>query len=461
MPSVPALALASVLTLPFAQVQPPPAPEQPSVPESAEAVLTPASLWNSITAYYRAGAQGEKIVVRAVSPSSSERLAVIEARYDAGGSERPARIRLDLGRLTIFAGDGLVRIISQQDPARMVVRSFDGPLTPAAINAVVPPVPLPQIDWVLASGQGEHQVASLAGVEWHTAAAMDNGWLRLEGQSPDARIVLIAEPTGRVRHVTVYPADGAGGIIELASEPVNVPPPHTWDIDPAGRTAVDSLELLSPPPPDVAIGARVPNLGLMSTDMLAWSLAESLRAAAVGPGDRERSAAALLVLFKAEDTDAETSASAGLRAALEAKRLLERRGLMGNGGRIGVAVHPIAVLEVQQFRAPLIRSIGERWKDRGHAGLVWTSSGSALLDRFARSASSMILIVDGEQRLAAAIPLDGRAGEVDALRAEIERVIRPRVDPIEVPVPADQPAADPSSQPTLPKESPAGGPGGG
>src|SRR2546423_8443963 len=133
-----------------AQPEPPPppapAPEPPHDESTKEQV---SALLARSKESYRKGQTAERVSLRVSWPDGREARSTVTFLFDNGV---PAlgwshRLRLELGRLTVYADDSTLTVINAQDPGTVFTAALPEGLTLAALRAVLPPIALPQLDW--------------------------------------------------------------------------------------------------------------------------------------------------------------------------------------------------------------------------------------------------------------------------------------------------------------------------
>lgn len=374
----------------------------------------------------RRGAIAARIRLKVVGDSGRERTSRIEVRLDRGEETRPRRVALDLGRYTLFAEPDHLLVLDRYAPAIYASLPLGGEPTPESLGAL-PVLPLPQVQWALGPDEIDpsHALAPLVkNVSWTGIdAAPDAPQALLKGDSELGPVnVILDAATWRLISLRVSLGQGASpASIRIEAQAIDPGDPAAWAPSVAGRTSVGSIADLRPPPSDAVVGGRLPGLGLMSTDLAFHALRDELEPAS----DLAPPTLALLVLFHPGANGAMEDATAGIKAAIEAKHEIERKAVSDRVAAPRLVVHPVGMVELGEVSPRKITELAGAWRE-GFAEPVeplWSSTGQAMLDRFAPGASCVCLIVTPTERLAAMLRLDARAGEPEALTQDIRDAI--------------------------------------
>lgn len=420
---------------------PPPTPAA-EVPAPEQPALTPERLLFRVVEAYRAGPVAERVRIRVTGDSGRERTSRLDLRIDPGSDDRTRRVRLDLGRYVVFAEPGRAVVLDRYSPSLYA----ELPIAEGAALYEVPGLPpfaLPQLRWAL-GGEGGSMLAPLtSAVTWegveHQEGAPD-AWLR--GDSPTGPVHLLFDAaTWRLRSARVslgQPPSPAA--VRIECEPLDAGDPAAWAPSLEGLRRVDSLADLRPPPPEVGVGARLPTLGLMSSGLEFRPLRERL----APPDDLAPPTLGVLVLYRATETIAEDDARAAVTAAISVADQVARRAFREGSRSPRIIIHPVGVLELDQVTPDRVGVLSGRWEtwSRGRVEALWTSTGQAMLDRFSRAASCVVLIVASDERVAAMVRADARAGEPESLELDIASATDEAIARLKLPdVPADAPPA--------------------
>lgn len=379
-------------------------------------------------AYRTAPVADEAIVTirNALGQSRSERVTV---RIDAAGvraDEGPRRVLLELGPLRVGVEEGRLVADHAAEPGLVFVYEFAGPLTAAAIEQVLPPLPVPHV--AIAGPDPEGMNAPLAyarGIEWVSAelrAASLPPVEVLRGLRPEGPVVLtIHAESGRLLQFSAE-MPGAGGPVTLEVICRAVPPgdPATWIPPTDGRELVPALVDLRTgrARPELRPGQQAPDLALLGPDLGAWSLHDALASAArespEGPAPP-----AVVILFRPGE------AAADARAGVEALRAV----VSGPGAR-RVVNRAAAVMDLGAFSRDRFQQLRSEWAGGADAerpipadDLLWASSSAESLDRFASDAGAAAIIVGPDRTIRAILRLDGRGSDVPGVIEELGRVL--------------------------------------
>jgi len=383
-----------------------------------------------IRSAYTAGPIGERIVIRVTDRSGRSSGSRVTVRL-AGGPE--SVLRLDLGDLQVFAGDGVIRAAHRAEARLYAEWPLEAPLDLGQLERRLPPILLPQVAIALGSDAGlAAPMPLLPPVAWEGPAAPPrpprNGRLTLSGSGAGVRVRMSVDPeTWRLwRVVAELDAPAEVARIELQCTPTEPGDPATWRIPTLDRERVDDLTLLRPRAAEIAPGDAVGDLRLFDADLARW---------APTPG----ADTLVLLAFRrtngmAGGADAQADVEAGLLALAPLAREWNRGGPAG-----GLACRAVAVYDAESFDRESFRSLDALWSpavslaigagDRAERGLVaWAGGGAGWLARFRPGyQAAMIVVIPGEGgwRLAAAIPLDGRSEDPAGIADELGTALTP------------------------------------
>lgn len=325
--------------------------------------LDPAIIIEALREAYRAAPFAEEVTAR-VRVSGRLRIDRIDIRADP----RPdtPRLRLTLGDLDIAVTNQRLIAANRRDAATFVARDLpEGPLS-TSVAAILPPVPLPQIE--LAFGEDPafaNPLPYLRDIRWISAsqergraAAIDPSFTVI-GQGPLGQVTLVIDQrTSRLRALTATIArDEASPTldIELRCQPVSTPPPgdhDSWTIDTTDRRELPSLTDLRPAPRRLRPGDPVPDPSTYTTTMDVGTLLAPLTDHA-----NEHAPTLILILYlmpRAGENPIpiETAARHALHAAHDAAvtRLPHT-----------TILSPVAVFGLSVFDPEAVRALGQRW----------------------------------------------------------------------------------------------------
>lgn len=431
---MPASRLSFLLTLACAAVtcaQPAPAPvvSQPvsAAPDPTQIATAVARMLGA----YRFGAVAERIALTAIDSQRTLTSDVL-LRVDAGDprTRRPRRVRLDMGRLVLFAENNrLIAVHTQNDEQFFETVLPDG-LTAASLEAALPQIPLPQLGFALDPCPTEElaikpsmPVTGAGAVTWSSAQP-------LAGAAADTRVELLTNADSRLTAFTIAsPTLTLRAVVEPLATP-DAKRPDLWTIDVTNRVPVARLTDLRPLPGDVAVGDRVPTLGMHRHDLSGWSLTDALRNLADEPPKANAmTAAALLCVLPAEQIPA-----AGILSARRALDNLSRE--FANQRTAGITTAPrllvlsVGVLELDQITPAFIAGARQRLGPVSEDTplFLWTSAGRSTLRRIAPGTTgAVILIIDGESRLRAVLPLDNTLPDETTIAREVRAIVSERL----------------------------------
>lgn len=202
----------------------------------------------------------EELTIRIRTPSG-ERSDTLIVRIDPGPrppetGPHPRSVKLELGQLRIHIADGKLTAINTSAPDKFYQRSYHGPITPARIAELLPPLLLPHL---AITNSDDPRLASplelLRGTTW-SDAHVDEGTRPLtttiQGTSPGGSISLTAlVSTVRLTKATAtVKRPDTEMQVEFTFRPADPGEPAGWVIQTEGKQQVSSLtDLRTTPKP--------------------------------------------------------------------------------------------------------------------------------------------------------------------------------------------------------------------
>jgi hypothetical protein len=423
-----------------ARAQPQPAPVTTPATGAPEAVADPqtqqevGAMLAKARTCYRKGTTAEQVTLRVSWPDGRESKSTVTLLIDSGVPDLgwPRRLRMELGRLTIVADDKTLTAINTQDPGTYFTAVLPEGLTLAALRTVLPPIPLPQLDWALSDSDAPIDAATaIAGagpVAWGPETTESRtGQVTFEGTAQGGPVqIAIDGVKGALVHVSApYGTKSASGQARLDIDVAPVPPaeqltPDKWGVDTAGRVPVGFLAELKGRPPEIITGDRLPALSLTTADLGTASVQELLSPRDEGPLPSTRPVFGALVIYRAQpDAVPPADALAAVKSASALRSLLAAR-FPDASKRPRVIGLVVPCLDLQEFSRARLGEIDKQW------GAVtppaptraFSPTGGTILSRLAHNAGAAMVIVDADQKVLKAIPLDGRASEDAAIAQE-------------------------------------------
>lgn len=345
-------------------------------------------------------------------------------RLDPGpaGGPRPARAVIELGSLKAFLEHGAVTVTHEADPGAAMVTAVPGPPSPAALAAVLPPVPWPQLALVDESDPDfTNPTPYTRGVRWLDALldpSTNPPTATVTGRSQTGPITMtIHAETGRLLRLSAQIAADPPTMLDISVTPVDAVDPAAWGLPADGRQQVGSLNQLgSRTRALVRPGDLAPEITLLGPDLEQWSLSAAMIAT-------ERPRAVAVLLFRLPDEASELAdvlddAAVGrdaLRAAASGPdELSSAAGAVMNLGSFTRGGFETLAREWAALREPARLGVDE---------LRWTSSAQQTIDRLAPGSNAVLVVVGADRRVRAVVRLDGLADD-DAAAAAIAGTVR-------------------------------------
>ncbi len=389
-------------------------------PPGSDPTVDASILCGSLVSAYATSRTQERLALSVRAGDGTPTTSEVTWRFDPGPPMERS-LRLELGPLWVYVkGDRLIAVHTEH-PGTYAEVPLPGGLTGEALADVLPPLPFPQAVWALGPGGRGGTAEVLAMTQWVSTEKTEDSpcGMRLEGRAGGSPVFATISTQRPTLCAWQMPAALHSAFqISITTTALTPTEPFEWSIPVESRTRVASIADLKPLDPPVAVGQRVPTLGLMTAELVGWSLAEALDTQSDGPLNRPGGQApvehfAVLILTRTAAQRAAAAAEQARAAAVEVRADLDRRRHSGRTTLPRCFVRLVNVVELTDMTDPK----GER--ARASANPVPTSEpstvplfapgGQALLDTFVRGAGVVALVVDQGERLVAAIPIDTSA----------------------------------------------------
>jgi hypothetical protein len=332
-------------------------------------------------------------------------------------------------------------VINSQDSSTCFGAQLPEGLTLAALHGVLPPIPLPQLEWALSDSDALPDISKAipgAGlVQWSDETTESRSHhFTFNGDASGGGVQLTIDGiTGSlVRMSGPFGPKGASGQARLDIDVAQIPPADVqsadhWAISTTGRVPVGFLAELKGRPPEVVIGDRLPALSLMTLDLDSASLQDVLQHSD-GPARSPRAPIGMLLLYRVQAAPPSDDAKAGIRAIADLKPLITSR-FPDAAKRPRLVGLIIASMDLQEFTRARLADIDKQWaSDPAAPARVFSPTGNAILARLANKANAALVVIDGDQKVLKAISLDGRAAEDAAIAQEALSAIVESLGPL-------------------------------
>lgn len=388
--------------------------------------ISPAAAIGLLVDAYHRGPVADRLQIRVIPKSGSERRATALLRLDRGDAAgfRPRQMRLELGSLLVHADHAMLLAISRLESRSCFETELAGGLNPEQLAGVMPPLPLPQLEVAFGDDAKLQRPllyvrdVSWNGIESKSLAGKPMYLVKGTSRTGDVTITL-DQVTGRLRQFTAdITAAGSEGQmrLEVTSTPIDAGDPQTWTLNSADRERVAALDLLGPRAGDLTVGQRFPALPILDATLAPFTPADVF-SLANPPG------ALVLVAFRpSTDTDEARLILADAKAGIAS---LQGLGMATAKGVAPLAIRPLAVLEGEEFAVERLAAWTARWDhvDQKQLGqkfgsMLSTSSSGISLDRFGPGLAAALIIIGADQRVLGVVPLDGRADDEGVIRRE-------------------------------------------
>ncbi len=435
-------------------------------------------IWKNVIAAYRAGPIGERVRIGVLKPKGElpaeprgdprlptdpERLA-LEAllRENAAGMDEQrgalflriapthpggAIVRLEMGDLRVFAEPGRLTATRGSVPGGVVLKTFQGAVSVAQLEQLMPPLMLPQLSLALEEGEPQRILPGLSGLTWRSSQRIKEAGkarLVLRGNAVSSRgqhelEFTIDESTFRLVHLRASspgPQDGPRVVVELFVSPIDPGDVASWRPDTAGRIAVSSLDQLRAAPPTAPVvqatvikaGDALPPLYLYNAQSESWSTEKS--AASRFAGSVAEEAGPFRIAMLAYTPVGNGAADRAAREALSRGRSAMEKGLgaaiasrPAGSAAVTLAAVGLAMVELDRFDAARQNALRD-W--RGMASdsaverastpgmLLCSPAGKAMHARWSAAGGPVIVIVDESLTVRRVLPVLGAGSPADA-----------------------------------------------
>jgi hypothetical protein len=184
------------------------------------------------------------------------------------GQHALKRLRVELGPVTIYAGEGRITAVSASAPALYFQTEYSGPLTPAVLAERLPPIPAPQLLFAVSPDPDAPMALPpyLREIRWTSAVARPTAkppYVTVVGSSADGPVgMVVSADSGRLVNFSAEwgrPDSPGSTTVELAVKPIPPGDPAAWSLATAGRTRVPTLDALRPASAKAAPGPADPS----------------------------------------------------------------------------------------------------------------------------------------------------------------------------------------------------------
>lgn len=396
--------------------------------QAPDATVAPADVIARVRARYRAGPVCERMRIEVRADSGRVARSWVVARMDG----RKALL-LDLGTLRIAADDRSVTAVHERNPQTCFSTTLPGTgeLTLERLWQVIPPVPLPQFDlaWAEDAERLESFGVYARSVRWERAEREQRSSVGgpqrvlVTGVCDRGKVVLMVRGD-QLQQVDIRD-DVQQATIRIQISPVLPCRAEEMRLKVEDRTAVAALSDLQPRSGVLRIGAAVPEMQLSTAAGQVQRLKDLYTPPAeylpAPPADR------LVLVFSRMGRD--PLAGPAKWARVEGDVLGRELARLQREIYTATASPPLTgerpaerdagllpafnFAEVMVLEAPpaadallaLIKRERDAWGDH----LAWTTNAAASVDLFATGGESLVIVLDGSQRLRSVIPIGDHA----------------------------------------------------
>lgn len=399
---------------------------QPEPPEPDP--IDPGLVLDLLGEAYAAEPVTDQLLVTLSLPGRPTRRGRLIVRIEPGvlGSPMPRRIALELGNLRIDAtATRIIAALSENESECVVQELAEGESFGEAISRMLPPLPIPHLDLLGLSGTAQTLTPYVTGATWTEGTSSPDLLVpvfELFGDAQTGPISLrVDASTGRLMEfkATLIGSDPEGIDGELVVEIMPAGPDETidWILDTKGRNQLPSIRLLGGKISQLTQGQRLPDIRLHRHDLEPWSLAETM----VRRADAEF---IVFVLFRLGDgPEIDQLNLDGAIAGLKAVRRVIK----------SVVIEPVAVISLAELQEDRLGDIGGYWaaaaaeveeeRAADPEAVLYGTAPARLIEPFVPGAGALMVVVDRQRSLAAAINLTGRGGQEIQIEAELREAL--------------------------------------
>lgn len=353
-------------------------------------------------------------------------------------------LRVDLPDLVIYAISGRVIVTRPSDPTGYVEWLIEGPPTLAALDALLPPLALPQLALAIGDESVTRPTPFGNTESWELKPAggpEEELAVHLLGTGPEVMTELVFDALAdRLAEFTIRSAPGRSGVaVHARCEAIDAGAVRSWAMSPEGRTRVASIAELRAPPSELRVGDVLADLSFQDGQQVGWSLAGATA------GARDDDLAVVLLFRPLPEGGGEISpdVAAGIRAMQRCWRQSTLRRAERESREGGPALprlllaRGVAVFELEAFTREKLARLHSSWTEAvasdakpdvrpppGASSLLWTPTGVSSLDRLAPDSRGVLLVIGADRTIRAVVRLDGRARDDATVNAELDEAVK-------------------------------------
>jgi hypothetical protein len=404
-------------------------------PQQQNEAIPVAMALSDLSDAYGAAPTADEVTARVRMPGL-ERTEVFTVRIEPDPESPVLRqVLLELGQLRAYFGEGRMLVTSTAAADKYYMNEYEGELSAATVERLLPPLPAPQL--ILAAGVRAGEPVDLTpytrGIVLDSAMANPRARqpvMVIGGAGAGGPVTLIADVhSARLVRFAADIAAPAGALsLDLTCRPVEAGDSSLWRPLVEGRKRARELSELRPAPlslTELRAGEVVPDITLSSVDLVPWSLAATLAAESPRP--------VVLVMWRwSSNLGQRESTMRDARAAADALRALTRASSVPEFTTVSAVAMELSEYSRTWFEATASEWAGAAAQEPAAAfsgdQLLWTSAPSRTIKRLSPGSRAAAIVVDPQRRLQAVVPLDGRAGD-EGLRRDLRAALSPPEQP--------------------------------
>jgi hypothetical protein len=380
---------------------------EPSPEISASAAIDPQpepesfDIVRRVVDSYRRAATHERLDIEYQDAKGRLSRDTLTMHLDPGAESVDRRLSITLGKLRINAGRGILTAVSEAAAGRVFRSVIDGELSIWAMARALPPLPIPALDFFLAS-DGTHAPAAITtyakDVVWdreiERRATTAGRFLVVTGKGTSARVQLMVDPTTfRLHRVDIWGlGDGESWNLACTAHPLPTPGSDPFFAPPEASEVVDSLAELMTAPRAFKPGDRWEGVSLMDSTASAWDM-------------HFAGAYTVMIVYGA---DAEGAPDIARLRAHDVQAALAR-------SQVSARVVPVVVDSLVSFGGEHSAQRQRQWEEIGLRP-AFSVAGRALLERVAPGHDGAVVVLDAQRRIVSLVAF----GEATAARLNAE-----------------------------------------
>jgi hypothetical protein len=354
----------------------------------------------------------------------------------SGSDETGHRLMVEFGPFSMLVESSRIALIHRYNRKNVLVA--EGRSAAELISESIPPLPIPQLPLLMQSDREDSAAFDeLAHVgPWFDGLLVER--VQREGDSmvADGRIRvgnsvrIEVDSDFRISNM-VCQLDVAEqrGRLTLKSTVVAQRAVPTWESFIGGREKVSTIAELRSLPSEIKVGDRLPELGMLTDQLQPWSFDETITGAvALAPASRQF---VVIVMYDCASEASRVDAVMALDAVREASRRSRRAAALGTGPMVRLTPVVAGAFALRSLSTDELLAEKDRWPAAADSELpevdpvfAWVPAGADPISRFVPEARCVVVVVDGQRRVMAAIPFESGVQVAEVFTDELLGVVK-------------------------------------